>query len=152
MTANANFRRSIPFTMYRVSAMAAGLANEDFSQFDLTIHGVRVLIVTLQNPRIRIGEVADITCIERSTLSHMLRRMERDGLLVRKRLTDDNRSATISLTVRGKRVAQAVEEIVLEHQRALMQGISREHFEVFRSVLDRMAANLETLAERRRTA
>jgi DNA-binding MarR family transcriptional regulator len=144
---NTDFKRTLPFMMYRLVARLVAEANEEYSRYGLTIHGVRVLIVARQNPEIRVGELAEITCLEGSTLSHMLARMERDGLLVRRRSKDDNRSVSIALTARGLRVAEAVGEISLAHQQMMLDGLSAAEIKQLRSLVEKMGANIDRIPD-----
>ena len=145
---NTLFRQTVPFTMHRVTALSVANATEEFAQHGLNVHGARVMVVLLQNPNVRVGEIAEITCIELSTLSHMLRRFERDGLITRRRPPDDNRSVIVALTARGRRVAADVHEIVKSHQTTMLAGIPAGDIAVLRRVLDLMAANVEAAARR----
>ncbi len=139
---DTDFQQTIPFTMHRVTAMTVANATEEFATYGINVQGARVLIVVLQNKDVRIGEIAEMTCIEFSTLSHMLRRLEHDGLIKRTRLPNDNRSVTIALTRYGRRIAEEVHEIVKSHQSTMLAGIPRADIAVLRRVLSRMAENV----------
>jgi DNA-binding MarR family transcriptional regulator len=142
----ADFRQTVPFTMHRVTALAVSQAEAEFGACGVSIQGARVLVVVLQNPGIRISDLAAITCIELSTLSHMLRRFERDGLIARARPSNDNRTVLITLTPRGRDIAVPVHAIVKSHQDLMLAGIPQRDITVFRRVLARMAANVEAAA------
>jgi DNA-binding MarR family transcriptional regulator len=142
------FRQTVPFTMHRVTALTVANATAEFAHYGVNIQGARVLVVVRQNPGIRIGDVAEITCIEPSTLSHMLRRFERDALMTRRRPPDDHRAVILTLTPRGRKVAERVHEIVNNHQRTMLAGISKRDIAVLRRALARMAANAQAAAER----
>lgn len=144
---NTDFRRTLPFTMYRLVARLVAEANAEYARYGLTIHGVRLLIVARQNPGIRVGELAEITCVEGSTLSHMLARMERDGLLVRRRSPDDNRVVCAWLTARGRRVADAVTEISQAHQDMMLAGLAPAEIEHVRALIDHMQANVDRIPD-----
>jgi MarR family transcriptional regulator, organic hydroperoxide resistance regulator len=147
-TPNADFKTTIPFTMHRVTALAVASATVEFAPLGLNIQSARVLVVVLQNPEIRIGEIGEITCIEYSTLSHMISRLERDGILKRKRVPDDARAVAVALTAAGRRVATRVHRIVAEHQNSMLAGIPGRDIAVLRRVLDHMAANTEAMSAR----
>jgi DNA-binding MarR family transcriptional regulator len=108
--------------------------------------------VVLQNPGIRIGEIGEITCIEYSTLSHMISRLERDGILKRKRVPDDARAVAITLTAAGRRVATDVHRIVAEHQTTMLAGITSSDIAVLRRVLAQMAASAEKMSAKAMSA
>jgi DNA-binding MarR family transcriptional regulator len=149
---NADFQKTLPFMMFRLTANLVGEANGEFSRFGLNVQGARLLIVARQNPNIRVGELAEITCVEGSTLSHMLRRMERDGLLERRRSKDDNRSVTIVLTARGIRVAEAVHAISTSHQRMMLTGLTATEIKQFRSIVEKLGANIQAIPDMKAAA
>jgi DNA-binding MarR family transcriptional regulator len=136
------FRQTIPFRMHRATALTVARASNEFAQYGTNVHGARVLVVALQNPGIRVGDLAEITCIEPSTLSHMLRRFERDRIITRTRPPEDNRSVNISLTDSGLVLARKIHNIVMRHQESLLKGISASDIVVFSRVLDRMTLNV----------
>lgn len=149
---NTDFRRTLPFMMYRLVARLVAEANAEYARYGLTIHGVRLLIVARQNPGIRLGELAEITCVEGSTLSHMLDRMERDGLLVRRKGKHDNRVVSAWLTARGRRVADAVSEISRSHQEMMLAGLPPEEIEHVRKLVDHMQANVDRIPDTKAAA
>jgi MarR family transcriptional regulator, organic hydroperoxide resistance regulator len=142
---NAEFKKTLPFMMFRLTANLVSEANVEYSRFGLNVQGVRLLIVARQNPNIRVGELAEVTCVEGSTLSHMLRRMEADGLLERRRSKDDNRSVFIVLTARGMRIADAVHEISMSHQQMLLTGLTAAEIKQFRALVEKMGANIDAI-------
>ncbi len=140
---NTQFSQTVPFSMHRVTALSVAGATEEFARFGINVHGARVLVVVLQNAGIRVSEIAEITCIELSTLSHMLRRFEQSGWITRTRPPDDNRAVEVRLTMSGRRVAVQVAEIVRSHETTLLADIPARDIATFRRVLARMRKNVE---------
>jgi DNA-binding MarR family transcriptional regulator len=132
-----DFRETIPFAVHRLAARAVAKAADDFAELGLTVSEARVVLVTFQHGPIRVSLVAEYTALGLSTLSHMLGRLERAGLIARKRVTGDARSVDVVLTTKGSRVAQAAEMLMVRHQEELIAGFSAAEVEIFRRLLQR---------------
>ena len=66
-----------------------------------------VLTELRAGPR-RVTELADGVGFEKSRLSHQLDRLERDGLVERRRSLDDRRGAEVAITAAGRRLQRRV--------------------------------------------
>jgi DNA-binding MarR family transcriptional regulator len=139
----------VPFLLYRVMAKSVTLAAADFAGLGLSIQEARVLIVLLHNPGIRVGALADFTCIEQSAMSHMLRRLSRDKLVIRERVAADNRSVEIRLSPKGQRVAQKCHQFAISHSDLLLNDVSAADATLLRQVLRQMYENAVEWAERK---
>lgn len=73
----------------------------------LSLTQVRVLGI-LQDRRLRMTELAGYLGVERSTLSGLVDRAQRSGLLERSRGTRDGRCVEVTTTAAGRELAQAV--------------------------------------------
>lgn len=129
--------------------MLVATANDDFLPFGIKVEGGRVLKLTLDNPGIRIGEVSAVARIEPSTLTHLVKRLEASGLITRGRVAGDDRSVSLDLTAKGKRVAKEIYRLSFEHTYRLTEGIPKAEVARFRATLQKMEANLlgETQAD-----
>ncbi len=134
----------IPFLLYRVVAKAVSLASAEYAEMGLSIPEARVLIVVMNNPGIRAGKLAELTCIEQSALSHLLRRMSRKKILTRQRVEEDYRSVQIGLTVEGWRLAKACYTHGISHENILLRNIAPSQATLLRSLLRQMYENAES--------
>lgn len=137
----------VPFLLQRVMAKSVTLAAADFAGLGLSIQDGRVLIVLLHNPGIRVGALANFTCIEQSAMSHMLRRLSRDKLVTRDRVAHENRSVQINLTAKGQSVAEKCERFADFHNSQLLEGVDPADATVLRRTLREMCANAVRWAE-----
>jgi len=144
----------VPFLLYRVMARGLRQATSDYGSLGLGVPEARVLIVLAQHRgRIRAGSLAEITCIEASALSHLLRGLSRRGLVTRERVASDNRSIEVALTSKGWRVARVCVRKSHSHERVLLRRLTAGQQKLLRTLLHRMydnaaawARNGETLA------
>jgi MarR family transcriptional regulator, organic hydroperoxide resistance regulator len=141
-----DYPRYLPFLLNLVNAKSLERAIPDFAHYGVTIQGARVLIAVLLNPGIRVGQLAAVTCIEPSTMSHMLRRMDRQNLIVRTRAEDDNRSVAVDLTPAGAEIAKACHKAGSDHETFLVGSMPAERVELLCSLLEELYAGIAATA------
>jgi DNA-binding MarR family transcriptional regulator len=90
-------------------------------------------------------ELCERVRIDQSTMAHTLKRMQRDGLVVRVADTHDRRRSHYLLTERAREIQSALTEGAREANAQAVRGIGQEELETFMGTLGRMIANLEEL-------
>ena len=88
------------------------------------------------------GRLADLTSVDRTTLTRTLGLMEEAGLIVRREGKSDRRSLAISLTAQGRRMFARILPLTLSETDRALTGFSAEEIEVLKDWLRRMADNL----------
>lgn len=131
----------VPFLLYRVIARGVKQATTDYAKLDLSIQEARALIVLARHRTMRVSALADITCIEASALSHMLRGLSRRGLLMRSRVKQDNRAVDVTLTASGSRLAHTCVALSRKHEETLLKRFSAKDRAALRAMLRRMYEN-----------
>jgi MarR family transcriptional regulator, organic hydroperoxide resistance regulator len=102
----------------------------------------RVLAVLQEHSGPTMGRLADLTSVDRTTLTRTLGLMEEAGLVARRERKNDRRSLAISITAKGRRMFTRILPLTLaETDRALI-GFSSEEIRTLRDRLKRMADNL----------
>jgi MarR family transcriptional regulator, organic hydroperoxide resistance regulator len=151
MVTNDRLPKSLPFLMARIVAKLMDQC-QDFLEMGLSVPEARVLIVVLENPGIRVGRLAEMTTIELSTLSHMLGRLERDGLISRERLEPDSRTVTVGLTSRGRSLAVKCDAAAMRHEAMLLKNLSARETKLIRMMIRKIAHGLGIAADLRGAA
>ena len=110
-------------------------------------HGVdytrwRVLAVLQEHSGATMGRLADLTSVDRTTLTRTLGLMEKAGLVVRRERKSDRRSLAISLTAKGRRMFARILPLTLVESDRAVTGFSSEEIGTLRDRLRRMADNL----------
>ena len=110
-------------------------------------HGVdytrwRVLAVLQEHSGATMGRLADLTSVDRTTLTRTLGLMEKAGLVIRRERKNDRRSLAISLTAKGRRMFARILPLTLAETDRALTGFSLEEIESLRDRLRRMADNL----------
>jgi len=88
-------------------------------------------------------ELAAWAVVEQPTMANTLKRMERDGLIVRTPNLSDARSTLISLTKLGKQRATEAMAAAAEVNSLALTGLKPAERELFFAMLRRVAENLE---------
>ncbi|MGH9810564.1 MAG: MarR family winged helix-turn-helix transcriptional regulator, partial [Terriglobia bacterium] len=78
---------------------------------DLTPRQLAVLVTVAQNEGLSQTGLVDRTGIDRSTLADIVRRLQKKGLIQRRRTKEDARAYAVKLTDEGKRVLRTAEPI-----------------------------------------
>ncbi|MCR6500504.1 MarR family transcriptional regulator [Shinella sp. CPCC 101442] len=87
-------------------------------------------------------ELLDRLDIEQATMANTLARMERDGLISRKKHPKDKRAQLVYLTTRGKALRETAMAAALETEDALFQGFRRFERELLLEYMRMVLANL----------
>ncbi|HLJ65722.1 MAG TPA: MarR family transcriptional regulator [Stellaceae bacterium] len=111
--------------------------------FSVTPSRWRVLAVLQQWPGASMGRLADLTGVERTTLTRTLDGMERDGLVARHPDPEDRRAIRLFLTDAGKTAFNGILPSVSGHNEQAVKDFDAEELATFRRLLHRMVSNLD---------
>jgi DNA-binding MarR family transcriptional regulator len=98
-------------------------------------------------PRLSAGEVAEILHLHPSTLTGILKRLERRGLVVRRADPGDGRRALLVLTARGRAVDALRTGTVEAAVRRVLRTQPSEAIRSARDLAERLARELDALGE-----
>src|SRR5215470_441728 len=90
-----------------------------------------------------IGEIVDATLMEQPTVSRVVSRLEKNGLVSRRASTRDSRMALISLTAPGIEVFKQIVPAALRHQDLALDGIGRKEIAQVIATLEKIEENIE---------
>ena len=107
-------------------------------KFDLTPIQYGVLKCVWQLDIHTPKEIADYLCIENSTISGILDRMEKKDLIERKIDKDDRRFVYIDLTKTGKDLESPVNEVIEDFNKDTLSIFSEKEADELRDMLRRM--------------
>jgi DNA-binding MarR family transcriptional regulator len=145
--AKPNLQPSIAYLIHRIAARIEDSINAKARKYRLRISEIRVLMRILSHGDLSVGQLADMTSIEPSALSHLLRRLNQEGLVSRARSTMDNRLVLVSLTEAGRKLASTLQPHIQEYNYAAEKGIKAEQLEVLRAQLDTIYSNIIRLED-----
>ena len=103
------FDARLTFLVYRVTAKLTLVANRLFRQHGLDIYSSRILLLLVDTGERTVRDLIEIMALPQSTISHQVLRLEKQGLITRKRVAEDNRVVLVALTEAGRTAASAVD-------------------------------------------
>jgi DNA-binding MarR family transcriptional regulator len=119
---------------------------------DLTLNDYEILVALSEAPehRMRMTELAEMTLLSKSRLSHQITRMERNGLVNRQHCPTDRRGQFAVLTEIGwQRIERAAPSHVEDVRECFVDLLSRQEMELLGSCLGTV---VEHLRRERRTS
>jgi DNA-binding MarR family transcriptional regulator len=137
-----HLHHTLPFLINRIAATVTDGVNHTFQPMGLNVYAARVLILLQLDGDHSVGDLAQQASLDQSTLSHILRRLEKQGLVMRTRQALDNRSVLVSLTADGKQSAAQCWEAVQQHDAQLREGLDAVNAEVLEMLLKRIYQNV----------
>lgn len=88
------------------------------------------------------SQLVERLCVQPPTVSKMLDRMEKAGLVTRRPDPDDSRASRVYLTEQGRKSQQAVSEVWKHIEQRLTEGLSLEERLLLRRLLLQVHENL----------
>lgn len=131
----------ICFDLYAASRQVTAAYRPILGELGLTYPQYLVLVVLGAHDEMLIKDVGRELRLDHATLSPLLRRLERDGLLTRRRSADDERAVVVALTDAGRAVHARFGDVHCRIADAL--GITAEQADQLRSLLRGLTAQLD---------
>jgi DNA-binding MarR family transcriptional regulator len=131
------------FYFSQILARRTRAINARLRPFGLDYPRWRVLAVLQEHSGATMGELADLTSVDRTTLTRTLGLMENAGLITRRERKNDRRSVAISLTANGLRMFARIVPLTLAETDRALASFSAEEIGVLRDWLRRMADSLK---------
>ena len=130
------------FHFSQILARRTRALNASLRPYGLDYSRWRVLAVLHEHSGASMGRLADLTSVDRTTLTRTLGLMEKAGLVARRERENDRRSFSISLTTKGRRLFARILPLALKETDRALAGFSPEEIGSLRDRLKRMAENL----------
>jgi DNA-binding MarR family transcriptional regulator len=135
----------LPYLINRAGMRLAAQFGRDIAATGLGVQEWRVLAALAATGEQRLSDLAQLTSIDLSTLSRLVGRMVRDGLVRRGRAGGDKRALSVGLTAEGERRTRAVIPTARRYERAALAGLSTGEAKALKRLLRRVYANLDAL-------
>jgi MarR family transcriptional regulator, organic hydroperoxide resistance regulator len=133
----------LPYLVNRVgSALVARFTEEALARHDLTIVMWRVLVTLSQMGPLRQIDLADHTTIDVSTLSRLVTRLVRRGLVTRARSSNSNREVTVQVTAKAEALMAELIPLGQRLEKQAIDGLSANELRVTKECLRRIHRNL----------
>ena len=110
------------FTLYAASRLITREYQPLLDKLGLTYPQYLVLMILWEVETSTVNEIAQKLILNTNTITPLLKRMEKQGIIIRARANDDERKVNVSLTDKGKNLQSAAAPIPLQ----LSKGIVNE--------------------------
>lgn len=139
----------LPYLLNRAGARIAASFTRVVRDYGITLPMWRVLAALNERDGQRMGELAERTSIDASTLSRVIDAMERLGLVDRLRQDDDARSVAVHVTGPGRDLTARIVPLALHYETVALQGFSGPQAKLLKRMLVQLYRNMDALdAER----
>ena len=135
----------LPYLVNRVGTIIADqFGAEALAPYRLSIAMWRVMAVLASNGGRRQIDLADLTSIDASTLSRLVTRLARTGLVTRARSASSNREVVVNLTAKGRMIVGRLIPIAREYEKAATAGLTASELAVLKGCLRRVYGNMRS--------
>lgn len=132
------------FRLYTAARLVTSVYTPFFKSFGITYPQYLVLMVLWEKDNRVISEITELLRLETNTVTPLLQRMEKQGLIIRQRSMVDSRQRIVSLTKEGKRLEEQIKDVpnCLARQVVKAEGITTDELVALMPLLDKFIASL----------
>lgn len=135
----------LPYLLNRAGARIAASFGEEVRPLGATLQTWRVLAALRERDGQRMGELSTMTAIEVSTLTRLVDAMEKKGLVLRRRDSQDARVVTLHVSRPGKRLTARILPIAERYEHVALRGFAAREVTLLKAALRRLYANMDAL-------
>ncbi len=126
------------FQLAKASQKATQFFNQQVAHLNLTAVQAMILSFLVDEDRVPAGQLGDRVQLTSATMTGIIDRIEKLGLVERKPHPDDRRAILLCLTDKGVEVGSKLKEIVQASNEQYMKELSPEEEVFFRGILKRL--------------
>ena len=118
--------------------------SQKLSKYDITPSQYGVLKCLWTKEYVTPKQIAETLCLETSTISGVLDRMQKKDLIDRIINKEDRREVQVIITEKGKRLQEPIEKIIEEINHEVMKGFDEKEVKRFKEMLRTIAVGSYT--------
>ena len=130
------------FRLYTASRLVAGAYGSYFEQLGITYPQYLVLLVLWEKDHQPVNDIAKRLLLETNTVTPLLQRMEKAGLINRRRGEKDTRQRIVSLTDRAIRMREEAIDIPANLSKEIARFVPIDELTALIPVLDKLIQGL----------
>ena len=136
------------YRLYTASRLLTQAYHPLLSGHGLTYPQYLVLLVLWEKDAQPVNDIARRLSLETNTMTPLLQRMEKAGILIRKKGTEDARQTIVHLTPKGKRLQESLCDVPATVGGAVVcESVTPETVPALFRMLDDMIARLKTVSK-----
>jgi MarR family transcriptional regulator, temperature-dependent positive regulator of motility len=140
--------RSPVHLLHRAYQAAGDIFQAEMKVGGLTPRQLAVLVTIGQNEGLSQTGIVNSTGSDRSTVAEVIRRLQRRGLLQRRRTKEDARAYAVKLTNEGWRVLRMAEPMTRRIDERVLNALPTDHREQFIGALQTIVTILQSTSSR----
>ena len=130
------------YNLNRTSATYIDAMTDSLKRYNMDQPSWRVLMLLGDKNPSSVGDLSRRSVTRISTITRVLIRMEKEGLIIRKPFPDDNRVIEVFITDKGKEILGELKILASKVYKKAFDGISEEDTISFTNILIKMRENL----------
>lgn len=126
------------FRLYTAARLVTSSYTPYFQKFGITYPQYLVLMVLWEKDNLVVSEITERLHLETNTVTPLLQRMEKQGLIIRQKSMADSRQRIVSLTRTGKQLEEQIKEVPnCLAQQVVNSGMSIDELQKLVPLLDK---------------
>lgn len=131
----------------RANQISSAIFNAEMLEFELTSMQFIALVAIAEHPELDATRVAEMTVIDKATVGGVLERLERKGLIVRRKSATDARVKVLAATAAGRALISVCFIRVEEVQKRILAPLSAAEQETLTELLAKLVLSDEQTPE-----
>lgn len=131
----------LSYLLARAGQAVAAEIHRDVAEAGLTVLEWRVLATLAGGDARSVGEIASIVLAQQSTVTKLLKRMERDGRVVRSDGQHDRRQSLLRITAAGRAEVAPLLRRAKRHERAAIARLDADEAAALKAALQKLIAD-----------
>jgi len=132
------FKDCLCFSVGRISRKLNKVTKESIASYGLTTSQFFMLIALYEENGILISKLAEKVALDRSTLTGLVDRLERDGLVKRTNDPNDRRAIKVYLTDKAEELRHDLLEIYHKNNSMFLSILSPKERQTFEAVVEKL--------------
>lgn len=129
-------RQSLTLTLLQAREAAMGFFRPSLNQHGLTEQQWRVIRILSQHRELEINCLAELACILKPSMTGVLARMEAAGMVVRRKVEQDQRRVLVRLAEKGEACFSSMSQNMEENYLRLQAQLGEEKLQTLLSLLN----------------
>ncbi|BCJ87809.1 MarR family winged helix-turn-helix transcriptional regulator [Effusibacillus dendaii] len=126
----------------KINRQITHIANRELARFCITVPQILVLKEVLGGPKM-IGQISEAVNLSNSTVSGIVDRLEKQGLVERRRDLDDRRAVWIFKTEKFEEIKNQIPVLRDDYFSTLLEGLSQTELDTVVRTLQLLSNHLE---------
>ncbi len=126
------------FLMFRTARGMKKMLDARLSEFNVTSSQASVLNTLSNFDGLPLSDVGKSVHLDKPAITGLADRMEKDGLVVRRRTSTDRRIIQLFLTEKGRALYNTIEGIIVEVDQLLVKNLSDQDIDTLHEMLQRI--------------